>query len=62
MCEFLKVSRSLIYDHLNKKDSYSSNEESILTHHIKEIFRKSRNNYGTRKIKVELDKLGYLNQ
>ena len=59
MCDFLKVSRSLIYYHLNKKDSYSSNEESILTHHIKEIFRKSRNNYGTRKIKVELDDLGY---
>lgn len=59
MCEFLKVSRSLIYYHLNKKDTDSSNEESILTNHIKEIFRRSRNNYGTRKIKVELDRLGY---
>jgi putative transposase len=53
------VPRRLIYYHLNKKDSYSSNEESILTHYIKEIFRKSRNNYGTRKIKVKLDDLGY---
>ena len=54
----LGVSRSLIYYHINKKDS-SSDEESILTNHIKEIFRRSRNNYGTRKIKVELNKLGY---
>lgn len=59
MCKLLKVSRSLIYYHLNKKDTYSSNEESILTNYIKEIFKRSRNNYGTRKIKVELDKLGY---
>ena len=59
MCKFLKVSRSLIYYHLNKKDADSSNEESLLTNHIKEIFRRSRNDYGTRKIKVELDKLGY---
>ena len=59
MCKLLKVSRSLIYYHLNKKDTDSSNEESILTNYIKEIFKRSRNNYGTRKIKVELDKLGY---
>ena len=59
MCEFLKVPRSLIYYHLNKEDADSFNEESILINHIKEIFRRSRNNYGTRKIKVELDRLGY---
>ncbi|RXJ13160.1 transposase [Bacillus albus] len=27
---------------------------------VKEIFRESRQNYGTRKIKVELQKLGYV--
>lgn len=59
MCDFLKVSRSLIYYHLNTENVDSSNEESILTKNIKEIFRRSRNNYGTRKIKVELDDLGY---
>lgn len=59
MCRFLKVERSLVYYHLNKKDSTSSNEELIVTKHIKNIFRRSRNNYGTRKIKKELDKLSY---
>lgn len=59
MCRFLKVERSLIYYHLNKEDSVSSNEEIIVTKHIKDIFRSSRNNYGTRKIKKELSKLNY---
>jgi transposase InsO family protein len=59
MCSLLEVSRSLVYYHLDKKESANSNKESILINHIKEIFRRSRNNYGTRKIKVELDKLGY---
>ncbi len=58
MCEFLEVSRSLVYYHLNNKPKASSKEE-IIEEHIKEIFRLSRNNYGTRKIKVELNKLGY---
>ena len=59
MCEFLKVSRSLVYYHLNKNPSTPCNEETIITNHIKDIFRRSRNNYGTRKMKVELEKLGY---
>ena len=58
MCELLEVSRSLVYYHLNKVDS-TSKEESIIANHIKNIFRRSRNNYGSRKIKVELNKLGY---
>lgn len=36
----------------------ASNEEAKLSREIKEIFRKSKNNYGTRKIKVELEKKG----
>lgn len=59
MCELLKVQRSLVYYHLNKKDSVPCTQESIIVNHIKDIFRRSRNNYGTRKIKVELEKLGY---
>jgi len=59
MCVFLEVSRSLVYYHLNKEPNVSSKEEEIIEEHIKEIFRLSRNNYGTRKIKVELKKLGY---
>ena len=57
MCELLEVLRSLVYYHLNRETSVSSKEEEIIEEHIKEIFRLSRNNYGTRKIKVELKKL-----
>lgn len=59
MCELLKVQRSLVYYHLNKEPSTPCNEEAIITNHIKDIFRHSRNNYGTRKIKVELAKLSH---
>lgn len=59
MCKFLKVTRSLVYHHLNQDLSADSSEESIITNHIKSIFKLSRNNYGTRKIKKELYKLGY---
>ena len=59
MCKFLKVTRSLIYHYLNKDVTTDSSEESKITNHIKSIFKLSRNNYGTRKIKKELHKLGY---
>ena len=59
MCKFLEVARSLIYHHLNKEVTTDSREESIITNHIKRIFKLSRNNYGTRKIKKELHKLDY---
>jgi len=59
MCRFLKVQRSLVYYHLSIEASDFSNEDLIITEHIKNIFRRSRNNYGTRKIKKELDKLEY---
>jgi putative transposase len=55
MCSILGVSRSLVYYHLNEDPSILYNEEAIITSHIKDIFRRSRNNYGTRKIKVELE-------
>ena len=50
MCELLEVSRSLVYYHLNKEPNAFSKEEEIIEEYIKEIFRLSRNNYGTRKI------------
>ncbi len=59
MCKLLEVSRSLVYYHLNKGSNAPLKEEEIIVKHIKEIFRLSKNNYGTRKIKVELKKLGY---
>ncbi|PSJ32116.1 transposase [Peptostreptococcus russellii] len=59
ICRLLEVSRSLVYYHLNKEESDPSDEESKIEKHIIDIFHKSRNNYGTRKIKKELDNLGY---
>ena len=53
MCAVLKISRSTYYYECKEKS-----EDTKLVHSIKEIFRFSRNNYGTRKIKVELAKQG----
>ena len=53
MCRVLQVNRSTYYyEAATKKD------ESELTADIQEIFRKSRNHYGTRKIKKELADCG----
>ena len=55
MCELLNVSRSSIYYKPKEKTLYIDLENKIIS-----IFKKSRNNYGTRKIKVELLKEGYI--
>lgn len=53
MCEVLNISRSsYYYEARNQKD------ESELVTNIKNIFKASRNNYGTRKIKIKLAALG----
>ncbi len=54
MCNFLKISRTVIY-YKRKNNQYDSKLEEAIDY----IFRKSRNNYGSRKIKIELQKLGY---
>lgn len=51
MCRLLGVTRSLVYYHLNKEKDVKLDEDKKLIEEIKEIFRRSRNNYGTRKIK-----------
>ena len=51
MCRLLGVTRSLVYYHLNKEQDVKLDEDEKLIEEIKEIFRRSRNNYGTRKIK-----------
>lgn len=51
MCKLLNIPRSSLY--YNKNPERSNSEESQLTNAIKEIFKNSRNNYGSRKIKVE---------
>ena len=54
MCRVLKISRSLIY---YKPKNRKKDEE--LENNIIRIFKESKNNYGSRKIKVELNKIGY---
>ena len=60
MCKLLEVPRSLIYYYLKaRKDCKNTTEAQEIKKHIVEIFRLSRNNYGTRKIKAELSRLGF---
>ncbi|WP_439100039.1 IS3 family transposase [Clostridium boliviensis] len=51
MCKVLNIPRSSYYYEATQKQP-----EDSLPAEIREIFRQSRNNYGTRKIKVELSK------
>lgn len=58
MCRLLKIPRSLVYYH-NKTRLHidvKDKEEIYLENKVIEIFRDSRNNYGTRKIKKELER------
>lgn len=54
MCKALKVSRALVYYERKNKREDKELEELII-----KIFKESRNNYGSRKIKVKLQELGY---
>ncbi len=54
LCKVLKVARSNYY-----YESKDKRDEEPLATDIIDIFKSSRNNYGTRKIKVELAKKGY---
>lgn len=51
MCKVLKISRTVYYYKHKKVVADTKLENSVI-----EIFKKSRNNYGTRKIRVELKK------
>lgn len=56
MCDVLQLSRATYY--YEAKQAQDTGDE--LSPLVKEIFRESRQDYGTRKIKVELKKLGYV--
>ena len=62
MCKLLKAPRSLIYYRLNsrQKTNATSEEEIKLENAIIRVFRESRNNYGTRKIKRQLQREGMM--
>ena len=55
MCRMLNVPRSLVYYKKKQRKVNSKLENEIIR-----IFRASRNNYGSRKIKKELEKLGII--
>ncbi len=54
LCKVLQIPRSTFYYEAKERKS-----EDDVTSAIVEIFQNSRQNYGTRKIKVELKKLGH---
>ncbi|CQR46053.1 hypothetical protein BN1058_00297 [Paraliobacillus sp. PM-2] len=56
MCDVLQIARSTYYYEAKIRD----NQEEELTALISDIFKQSRNNYGQRKIKVELKKHGWI--
>lgn len=53
MCKVLKLSRSTFYYESKRRPAVDD-----VTGDVIEIFRRSRDNYGTRKIKVELQRIG----
>ena len=55
MCEVLQISRSTYYYEAKQRD----HQEEELTQLIVQVFKASHNIYGQRKIKVELQKLGW---
>jgi hypothetical protein len=55
MCKVLQIPRGTYYYESKAKDSTDE-----ITPKVIDIFKESRNNYGIRKIKVELKKAGYI--
>ena len=53
MCNVLNIPKSTYYYHENAREKEELKAEEA---DIKRIFKESRNNYGTRKIKIELKK------
>lgn len=58
MCDFLELPPSTYYYHADLSGKRAKKtEDTIVSKEITRIFKESRNNYGTRKIKKELAKL-----
>lgn len=55
MCKVLKISRSTYYAYTEKLQ-----KEDVLSNLVEKIFTENQHVYGTRKLKVELKKLGYI--
>ena len=56
MCDVLNIPKSTYYYHANLCGKCAlKTEDNELSEEIARIFKESRNNYGTRKIKKELE-------
>ena len=61
MCRVLQISRNTYYYQLRKiEDHEKQAAQADLEERVCRIFKQSRNNYGTRKIKRELEKQGFI--
>jgi transposase InsO family protein len=54
MCRFLQVSQSAYYDWLHRIPSFREREDEQLSGIVKKVFEKSRNTYGTRRLKIAM--------
>ena len=59
LCHVMEVSRSDFYQHIQSEPKKISKEQFALESETKEIFRKSRNTYGARRLSHGLRKQGY---
>ena len=57
MCKVLQIPRSTYYYELNKQTVDDS--EDVISHKVVEIFNANRQCFGTRRIKHELNRLGF---
>lgn len=54
MCRFLQVSQSAYYGWLHRVPSFREQEDEQLSGIVKNVFEKSRNTYGTRRLKIAM--------
>jgi transposase-like protein len=58
MCRFLQVLQSAYYDWLHRIPSFREREDEQLSDILKKVFEKSRNTYGTRRLKIAMSHQG----
>ncbi len=58
MCRFLQVSQSAYYGWLHRVPSFREREDEQLSGIVKNAFEKSRNTYGTRRLKIAVSHQG----
>lgn len=57
ICNVLQIPKSTYFYQTTLRENEShKREERMLSYELQQIFKASRNNYGTRKLKVELAK------